>query len=86
MSQNNHPRSYNILNEKGNTSASRYLIPTIENFNIKHVYDNAIPVRNTSTYPNLMIDNHHKKPTLKDVYRTRSGRIVKKTKRYTDEM
>ena len=86
MSQNNHPRSYNILNEKGNTSVSRYLIPTIENFNIKHVYDNAIPVRNTSTYPNLMIDNQHKKPTLKDVYRTRSGRIVKKTKRYTDEM
>ena len=33
-----------------------------------------------------MIDNQHKKPTLKDVYRTRSGRIVKKTKRYTDEM
>ena len=85
VSQNNHPRLYEILNEKGNTLASRYLIPATKKFNIKHDYDNIIPVRNTSTYPNLMIDNEHEKPTLEDVYRTRSGRIAKKPKRYTDE-
>ena len=53
---------------------------TTEKFNIKHDYDNAMPVSNTSTHPNLMADNQHEKPTLEDVYRTESGRIVKKPK------
>ena len=39
-----------------------------------------MPVSNTSTHPNLMADNQHEKPTLEDVYRTESGRIVKKPK------
>ena len=88
VSQNNRPRSYDILNKRGNTLARnhRHLIPTTEKFNIKHNYDNAIPVSNTSTHSNLVIDNLHEKPTLKDVYRTKSGRIVKKSKRYIDEM
>ena len=33
-----------------------------------------------------MIDNQHEKPTLEDVYRTKLGRIVKKPKRYINEM
>ena len=33
-----------------------------------------------------MIDNQHEKPTLEDVYRTKSGRIVKKPKQYIDEL
>ena len=88
VSQNNRPRSYDILNERGKILARnrRHLIPTTENFNIKHDYDNAIPVSNTSTHPNLMTDNQHEKQILEDVYRTKSGRIVKKPKRYIDEM
>ena len=66
MSQNNCPRLYDILNERGNILARnrRHLIPTTEKFNIKHDCDNAIPVGNTSTHPNLMIDTQHEKPTL----------------------
>ena len=83
VSQNNRPRSYDILNERGNILARnrRHLIPTTEKFNIKHDYGNAIPVSSTSTQPNLMIDNQHEKAKLEDVYRTKSGRIVKKPKR-----
>ena len=66
----------------------RHLLPTIKKFNIKHDYDNVIPVSNTSTHPNLMSDNQHEKPPPKDIYRTKSGRIVKKPKQYIyiDEM
>ena len=87
-SQNNCPRLYDILNETGNILAINlcHLIPTTKKCNVKHNFDNAIPVSNTSTHPNLMIDNHHEKPTLKDVYRTKSRRIVKKPKQYIDEM
>ena len=61
------------LNERGNILARnrRRLIPTTKKFNIKKDYDNAIPVSNTSTHPNLMINNQHEKPTLEDVYRTK---------------
>ena len=77
-----------VLNERGNILARnrRHLIPTTEKFNIKHDYGNSIPVSNTSTHPNLMIDNQHEKPKLEDVYRTNSGRIVKKPKQYTVEL
>ena len=70
LSQNNRPWSYYILNERGNILASnrRHLIPTTKTINIKHDYDNVIPVSNTSTHPNLMIDNQHEKPTLEEVY------------------
>ena len=82
MSQDNRPQSHNTLNEKGNILARNccYLIPTTKKFNIKYDYDNAIPVSNISTHPNLMIDNQLEKPTLEGVYRTKSGRIVKKPK------
>ena len=100
MSQKNCPGLYNILNEWGKilTRNRRHLfltvipttvvtvIPTTQNFNIKHGYNNAIPVSSTSTYPSLMIDNEHEKPALEDVYRTKSGRIAKKPKQYIDEM
>ena len=45
-----------------------------------------IPVSNTSTHSYLMIDNQHEKPTPENVYRAKSGGIVKKPKRYIDEM
>ena len=84
VSQNNRPRLSNILNERGSILArSRLpLIPTSEKFNIKHDYDNVIPASNTSIHPSIMIDNQHEKPTREDVYRTRSGRVFKKPKRY----
>ena len=52
-------RPYDYLNERGNMLARncRHLILTTEKFNTKHYYDNAIPVSNISTHPNLMIDN-----------------------------
>ena len=79
---------YDILNERGNIVARncRHLKTTTKKFNIKHDYDNAISVSNTSTHPNLMIDNQHEKRTLEDVYRTKPGRIVKKPKGYIDEI
>ena len=83
VSQNNRPRSCEILNQRGNILARnrRHLIPTTEKFNIKHDYDNATPVSNTSTHLNLMIDNQHE-----DVSRTKSKHIVQKSKLYIDEM
>ena len=88
VSQNNRPRLYNILNKRGNILARNrhHLISRTRKFNIKHDYDNAIPLSNTFTHPNLMIYNQHENPTLGDVYRTKSGCIVKKPKRYIDEM
>ena len=88
VSQNNQPQLYNILNERGNILAKNrcHIIPTTKKFNINHDYNNAIPVSNTSTHPNLMTNSQHEKPTLKDVYRTKSGDIVKKPKQYIDEM
>ena len=88
VSQNSLLRSGNILNKRGNTIARnrRHLIPITKTFNIKHDYDNVIPVGNTSTHQNLMIDNQHKKPTLAVVYRAKSRRTIKKPKRYIDEM
>ena len=76
------------MKERGNILARnrRHLISTTEKFNIKHGYDNAILVSNTFTRPDLMIDNQHEKLTLEDVYSTKSGRTVKKPKRYIDEM
>ena len=84
----NDPRSYDILNKRGNILVRNrcHLIPTTEKFNIDHDYGNAIPVCNTYNHPNLMIDNQHEKPTLEDVYRTKSGSIVQKPKPYIDEM
>ena len=56
MSQNNRPQSCDILNERENISARnrRYLILTTEKFKINNDYNNAIPVSNTSTHPNLI--------------------------------
>ena len=86
--QSNRPQLYGILNKRGNILARnrRHLIPATEKFNIKHDYDNALAVSNRSTHPNIITKNQHEKPTMEDVYRTKSGRIVKKPKRYVDEM
>ena len=66
VSQNNRPRLYDILNKRGNILARNrfHLIPTTEKFNFKNDYNNAIPVSNTSTHSDLLIDNQHEKPTL----------------------
>ena len=63
------------MNERVNiwTRNHCHLIPITK----KHDYHNAI-VSNTSTHPNLMIDNQHEKPTLENVYRKKFGCIVKK--------
>ena len=76
------------MNERGSMFAGNrcHLILTTEKLNIKHDYNNAIPVSNTSTHPNLMIDNQHEKPTLEYFYRTESESIIKKPKRYINEM
>ena len=60
MSQNNRPQSCDILNERENISARnrRYLILTTEKFKINNDYNNAIPVSNTSTHPNLIKKVH----------------------------
>ena len=52
-------------NKKGNILAKnrRPLMITTERFNIKHNYDNAIPISNTSTHLNLKNNNQHDKPT-----------------------
>ena len=73
------PQTYVLLNERGNKLARNrpHLVSTIEKFNIKHDYVNAIPASNTSTHANLMIDNQHKNPTLEDVYRTKFGLKLK---------
>ena len=88
VSKKDRPQTYVLLNERGNKLARNrpHLVSTIEKFNIKHDYVNAIPASNTSTHANLMIDNQHKNPTLEDVYRKKFGLTVKKPKRYIDEM
>ena len=82
------PQTYVLLKERGNKLARNrpHLVSTIKKFNFRHDYVNVIPASNTSTDANLMIDNQHKNPTLEDVYRTKFGFIVKKPKRYIDEM
>ena len=76
------------MNEKGNVSARSRHHPTrtTKKFNIKHDYDNAIPVGNPSTHANLIIDNQHEKAMLENIYRTKSGRIVKKPNQFIDEI
>ena len=76
---NNRPQSYDILNERGNVLARnrRHVIPTTERFNIKHDYDNTIQISNTSTHLNLKNNDQHGDPALENVYRTKSGRILK---------
>ena len=84
MSQNIRPQSYNILNKREYIVARKSccLILITEKFNIKHDHDNAIPVTNTSAHPNLIFDSQNDKPTLENVYRAKSGRLVKKPKLY----
>ena len=45
ISKNNRPRSYNVLNEKGNilTRNRRHLIPSKEKFTPKYTYENIVP-------------------------------------------
>ena len=89
VSQKNCPRLYVIFwmkKEMFQPEAVITPIPTTKKFNIKHDYDNAIPVGNPSTHANLIIDNQHEKAGLKNIYRTKSGRIVKKPNRFIDEI
>ena len=58
VSQNNHPRPYDILNEEGNILARNchHLAPTTGRFNIKHNYGIIMPISNTSAHLNFMSD------------------------------
>ena len=84
----NPPRSYNILNEKGNLIIrnSRHLIPSNEKFIVKHDYDNIIELSGKTSQKTVVqakteIPSNITAPPVK----TRSGRIIKKTKRYLEE-
>ena len=88
VGQNNRPRSYDILNKRGNVLPKnrRHLILATRRFNIKHDSDNFTPISYLSNHPNLMNYDQHDKPTCENVYRTKCERIVKMPKGYIDEM
>ena len=88
VSKRSEPRSYNVLNEKGNVvRRNRYqLIPTKEHFELDIDYDdllqsNVDPERIQSNEA----QNEHQEQIQQandDDYRTRSGRISRKPDRY----
>ena len=84
---NNRPRSYNVLNEKGNLIIKNrlHLIQINEKCIVKHDYENIIEPSET-TQKNVV-------PPRTDIpsniaallVRTKSGRIIRKLKRYLEE-
>ena len=81
-------RSYNILNEKGNLIIrnSRHLIPANEKFIVKHDYDNITePSEKTSQKTVVQARTEIPSNITAPPVRTKSGRIIKKTKRYLQE-
>ena len=88
IAPNDRPRSYNVLNEKGNLIIRncRHLIPTNEKFIVKHDYDNIIEPSETTSQKTLVqtktdIPSNITTPPV----RTKSGHISKKPKRYFEE-
>ena len=82
------PRSYNVLNEKGNLIIRnrRHLIPTNERFIVKHGYDNIIGPSETTSQKTVVqartdIPSNITAPPIK----RKSGRIIRKPKRYLEE-
>ena len=88
IAPNDHPRSYNVLNERGNliNRTRRHLISTNEKFIVKHNYDDIIEPRETAPQKTLVqtksdIPSNSTTPPV----RTKSGRISKKQKKYLEE-
>ena len=88
IAPNDRPRSYNVLNEKGNLIIRnrRHLIPTNEKLIVKHDYDKIIEPSETISQKTLV-------QTKTDIpsnittspVRTKFRRIIKTPKRYLEE-
>ena len=88
IAPNDRPRSYNVLNDKGNLIIRNphHLIPTNKKFIVKHDYDNIIePSETTSKKTFLQTKTDIPSNITTPPVRTKSGRIIKKTKRYLEE-
>ena len=79
---------YNVLNEKGNLIIRhcRHLIPANEKFIVKHNYDNIIkPSETTSQKTLVQTKTDIPSNITTSPVRTKSGRLIKKPKRYLEE-
>ena len=88
IAPNDRPRSYSVLNEKGNLIIRncRHLIPTKEKFIVKHDYDNIIePSETTSQKTFVQTKTDIPSNITTPPVRTKSGRISKKPKSYLEE-
>ena len=88
IAPNDRPRSYNVLNDKGNLIIRNphHFIPTNKKFIVKHDYDNIIePSETTSKKTFLQTKTDIPSNITTPPVRTKSGRIIKKTKRYLEE-
>ena len=88
IAPNDCPRSCNVLNEKGNLIIRNHLhlIPTNEKFIVKHDYDNIIePSETTSQKTFVQTKTDIPSIITTTPIRTKSGRIIKKPKRYLGE-
>ena len=88
IAPNDVPRSCNVLNEKGNLiiRKRRHLIATNEKFIVNHDYDNIIESSETTSPKTVVqartdINSNITAPPVK----TKSGRIIRKPKRYLEE-
>ena len=85
---NNSPRSYNVLNEKGNLIIRnrRHLIPTNEKFIVKHDYDNIIEARETTSQKTILQARIGVPSNITTAsIRIKLGSIIKKPKKYLEE-
>ena len=88
IATNDRSRSYNVLNEKGNSIIRnrRHLIPTNEILIDKHDYDNIIePSEATSQKTFVQAKTDISSIITTPPVRTKSGRIIKKPKRHLEE-
>ena len=81
-------RPYNVLKEKGNLIIRnrRYLIPTNKKLIVKHNYDNIIePSETTSQKTFVQTKTDILSNIITPTVGTKSGHIIKKSKRYLQE-
>ena len=88
IARNDRPRSYKVLNVKGNLIIinCRHLIPTNEKFIVKRDYENIIEPSKTTPWktvaqPRTDIPSNIATASI----RTKSGRIIRTTKRNLEE-
>ena len=81
LSRRNEPRSYNVLNDKGNiVRRNRHqLLPTREPFNYES--DSMSYDESETDNENMAIDQPNVQ-VEREGYRTRSGRVVRQSDRY----